>query len=119
MVNVELGGRIEKTWYLIEVTEGKNEKVSTKAPGFPFTAMGTRRRRRFGRKVWKVVGYEGLWLRRDGAGEKVSASVSEEVVIEVLGQFLAHCLLTAGFWPLNILGGSAGTSHSFCRLVIV
>ena len=57
---------------------------------------------------------------RDEAGEK-DFGVPAEVVIEVLGQFLARCLLAADFWPLNILGGSAGEcpNHSFCSLVIV
>lgn len=49
----------------------------------------------------------GLQLRRDGAGGKdgtFGVSVSTDVVIKILGQLLAHCLLAAGFWLLNILG---------------
>lgn len=58
--------------------------------------MRTERDAQGGREGQEAVGYVGLQLRRDEAGKRFWC-VSTEVVIKVLGQFLAPCSLVACF----------------------
>lgn len=65
-----MGSRIEKSWCLIEVTEGRKEEVPRRPLGFPIH----RDRNTEGVYIWRegqeVVGYVGLQLRREKAGER-------------------------------------------------
>ena len=67
-MNMELGGRSEETWHLIEVTEKKEEAsgVHQHAPSLPWA----HREEQIWMERQEAVGYESLQLTRDEAGEK-------------------------------------------------